>query len=182
MNPIFTCEDIRQYYYCPRKIYFRYVLRVPTRETYKMAYGRKVHRHADISGNVMKDVYLCSEELGLAGIIDFVEFVDANSVNIIEIKCGRFKRQMYEDHKIQLVAQAMLVEKVLGLRVNKIKTLNVETGESREIQIVEYHRNAVREALEEMRRIVLEERIPEPTKHRARCIDCECRVYCDDVF
>jgi len=182
MSIIFTCEDIRQYYYCPRKIYFRYVLRVRTPETYKMVRGRRVHENFRIDGNVVKDVYLCSEELGIAGIIDLLEFVGDGVVNIIEIKCGGFGRRMYEDHKVQLAAQAMLVEEVLGLRVHKIKTLNAETGDIREIYITEYHREMVRRALEDMRRIVEREIVPEPTEHRARCVDCECRVFCIDVF
>ena len=181
MKPIFTCEDIRQYYYCPRKIYYRYVLKVRVPETYKMKYGRTVHENAVIRGDTVKNVYLYSERLGLVGIIDFLEFVDADVVDIIEIKCSRFKTKMYEDHKVQLAAQAMLVEDVLGYRVNKIKVINVETGESREIRIMEYHRNMVREALSEMQRIVIDEVIPDPTEDKRRCYGCECKAFCDDI-
>ena len=182
MSIMFTCEDIRQYYYCPRKIYFRYVLRVRTQETYKMKKGRLIHEKANLGENTVKDVYLCSEELGIVGIIDILEFVDNATVNIIEIKTSKFKGKMYEDHKVQLAAQAMLVENVLGLKVNKIRTLNIETGKYQEVHITEYHREMVRHALEKMKHIVLNEIIPEPTKHRARCIDCECRSFCVDVF
>ena len=76
----------------------------------------------------------------------------------------------------------MLVENVLGLKVNKIKTLNIETGKYQEAYISEYHKEMVRRALEKMKHIVLNEIIPEPTEHKTRCIVCECRTFCADVL
>jgi len=182
VNPIFTCEDIRQYYYCPRIIYFRYVLRARVEETYKMRRGREKHRQILLGPNIERNVYLCSEELGLVGIIDALERREDGSVNIIEIKTGNTPTKMRDSHKAQLAAQAILVESVLGLKIRKIKVYNPETQRTMEINVVEYHREMARQALERMRQIVLREELPQPTKHRARCVDCEYRVFCEDNF
>ena len=179
----FTAEDIRQYYYCNKRIiYYRYVLNVRTRETYKMRKGREVHEKASISVNdveVRYGFYIRSEKLGLVGIIDAL-IIHGDRVDIVEFKRGSMGREMRDSHKAQLAAQAMLVEEELGLRVNKIRVYDPDTGESREVRLVNYHREIVREALEEMRRIVLEEDFPEPPIDKGKCIDCEFRIFCSD--
>ncbi len=45
--PFIGTEDIRQYLYCKRKLYFRYVLRAPMTPTYKMEFGKEKHEHIE---------------------------------------------------------------------------------------------------------------------------------------
>lgn len=182
MNIFFTCEDIRQYYYCPRIIYFRYVLKARVSETYKMRKGSETHEKIKIKGNIKRNIYISSEDLSLIGIIDALEYIDTNTVDIIEIKQGKLKRKMHDSHKAQLAAQAILVEKELGLKVRKIKVLDATTRKTQEVHIVEYHREMARKAIEEMKKIVISEELPEPTSISGKCIDCEYRAYCDDVL
>ena len=47
IQPIFGSEDFRQYGYCPRKIYFRWVMRKKFNETAKMEKGRKKHKEEE---------------------------------------------------------------------------------------------------------------------------------------
>jgi len=179
---MFTCEDIRQYYYCPRIIYFRYVLRARVGETYKMSKGGMIHESINLGKNVVHNVYLCCEDLSLVGIIDGIEYIDENTVDIIEIKAGRPNRRMRDSHKAQLAAQAMLVERTMNVRVRKIKVYNVTTREFSEVHIVDFHRGMVRHAIEDMTKIVLGEDIPDPTGDKGKCVDCEYRAYCDYIF
>ena len=180
---MFSAEDIRQYYYCKRIIYYRYVLRARVRETYKMRKGREIHEKAMIKnadGDVKYGVYLISEDLGLVAVIDAL-IVKDGFADIIEFKFGDLDRRMRDSHKAQLAAQAILVESLLGLRVRKIIIYNPEKEEKREVRLVNYHREMVREALKDMKRIVIEEDLPEPTEDRGKCIDCEYRVFCGDI-
>ncbi|MHA1808032.1 MAG: hypothetical protein ACXQTM_06470, partial [Methanosarcinales archaeon] len=41
--PVFSVEDVRQFVYCPRIIYFRYVIRGIPRQTVKMRRGSDRH-------------------------------------------------------------------------------------------------------------------------------------------
>jgi hypothetical protein len=38
-KPLIGTEEVRQYSYCKRKIYFRHVMKAPMKPTYKMMYG-----------------------------------------------------------------------------------------------------------------------------------------------
>ena len=183
--PIFSAEDIRQYYYCKRVIYYRYVLRARVRETYKMRKGREKHNIPSNkivnNGTVLRNVYLCSEDLGLVAVVD-VLVLNGNYAEIIELKAGNVgKRKMLDSHKAQLAAQAILVERVLGLRVKGISVLDATTGECREVKLVNYHREMVLNALDDMRRIVEGEVFPDAPIDRGKCIDCEFRCFCADL-
>ena len=101
---------------------------------------------------------------------------------IIEIKSGRPSRRMRDSHKAQLAAQAMLVERMMNVRVRKIKVYYVETQELDEVHIINYHREMALNAIESMKRIVLNEEMPEPTHDKHKCIDCEYRTYCEDII
>ena len=186
-EPVFTAEDIRQYYYCKRIIFHRYVLRVRVRETYKMKKGREKHNihyignNYDQNSRILKNVYLFSESLGLVGMIDIL-VVNGDSAEIIELKMGDIgNSRMRDSHKAQLAAQAMLVEEVMGLRVHRISVMDIDTGESREVRLVNYHREMVTSALEEMRWIVLKEIFPDPPENRGKCVDCEYKSICGDL-
>lgn len=179
-KPIFTCEDVRQYYYCPRIIYFRYVLRVKVPTTYKMDYGSKIHEKVRLKGNVRRNVYLFSEDLGLSCILDAIEYVDDSTIDIIEIKSGRVFRNIIDSHKAQLAAGAMLIERVLGYRVRKIKVFYVEKEKFATVEVRKFHRDLVLRALDHMREIVTKEIIPN-ANWSAKCSECEYKKVCLEV-
>jgi len=52
---------------------------------------------------------------------------------------------------------------------------------SREVRLVNYHREMVTSALEEMRWIVLKEIFPDPPENRGKCVDCEYKSICGDL-
>ena len=67
----------------------------------------------------------------------------------------------------------MLVEKTMNVGIRKIKVYNVTTQEFSEIHIVDFHRGMVRHAIEDMAKIVVDEDIPDPTRDKGKCVDCE---------
>lgn len=81
----FTVGDIKQYLYCPRIPYFRYVMRVPFRTSYSMRAGKERHvreEHLErrrgfrkfgiVEGKRHFEVTLRSERLRLAGKLDML--------------------------------------------------------------------------------------------------------------
>ncbi|MHA1209513.1 MAG: CRISPR-associated protein Cas4 [Candidatus Freyarchaeota archaeon] len=95
---IFTAEDIRQYAYCKRKPYFRYVLRKGFKPSVKMVRGDRVHQETCRAKRVERgggtsryyNVYLRSETLGLAAIIDYFEY-DGKEITLVDVKTGSSK-------------------------------------------------------------------------------------------
>ncbi|MEX2689671.1 MAG: CRISPR-associated protein Cas4 [Candidatus Njordarchaeum guaymaensis] len=180
---MFTCEDIRQFYYCKRKIYYRYVLKARAQPTYKMKKGLEKHleytsEENPRSENMFRNVRLESQELGLKGEIDLVQ-IEGDGAKIIELKYSKMRgHRMFDDHKAQLAAQAMLLEEVMGLKVKSIEVSDIIDNSRIEIRITGYHREMVSKALNEMRKIVLEEIFPDPPENRGKCVDCEYRRFC----
>lgn len=186
--PSFTCEDIRQYYYCKRKIFFRYVLRARVKPTYKMLKGSRKHEEDIKRGiyanyRVLRNVYLRSERLGLIGVLDLIAIDSSNNAIIVELKYGNIgSRGIRDSHKAQLACQSILVEDVMGLRVRRIEVLDLDTWERRSINVTQFHRNMVTEALNDMRSIVMDEILPDPPENMGKCVDCEYRKFCWDLI
>ncbi len=191
--PMFTAEDVRQFFYCPRVIYFRYVMRVRVRPTVKMDRGKKIHaekyrpKKYEREGRVERyyNVYLSSERLGLVCLIDMLE-VEGDEVRIVEVKTGRVAEsgEISEHHRAQVIAQVLVVEDVLGRDVRRVavKYEGEEGSETVWLEVSEAEKAKVMRALERMREVIVMEDIPEPTPIRGRCVDCEYRVYCSDVI
>lgn len=194
VTPLFTAEDVRQFFYCPRIIYFRYVMRARVRPTLKMERGKEIHREKyrprshEREGNVERyyNIYVSSEKFGLACLIDILE-VEGEEIRIVEVKTGRIPDdgEISEHQRAQVVAQALLVEEALGRSVKRVgikyEDKNEGGGKILWVHISDKDRVDVLRALEKMRSIVLMEDIPPPTPFRGRCVDCEYRAYCGDV-
>lgn len=184
-KPLIGTEEIRQYVYCKRIIFFRYVLNAPMKRTYKMEYGMKKHEKLQKFANKNKDapqkyfnIYLTDPESGLVGLIDYFEF-DGKEAYPVEIKTGKNPLgKINNSHKLQVAAQSILIEKNFDFLVKKVKIFY-----SKSQKIVEYPINIenklqVLEIIDEIIKLIESEKIPDPTNHEGKCIDCECRNYC----
>jgi len=118
---IFTAEDIRQYAYCKRKPYFRYVLRKGFKPSVKMVRGDRVHQETCRAKRVERgggtsryyNVYLRSETLGLAAIIDYFEY-DGKEITLVDVKTGSSDK-IPKGYYLQMAALALLVEVCLDV-------------------------------------------------------------------
>ncbi|MEM4447719.1 MAG: CRISPR-associated protein Cas4 [Candidatus Jordarchaeales archaeon] len=179
MKALFTVDDVRQYAYCRRKIYFRYVLRVRVKPTVKMERGREEHSKWKPRGEGYFSVYLSSEGLGLAGLVDY--FIYGGGVVVpVEVKFGG-RGRVHASHYLQLVAEALLLEECFGVRVEKGVIEYPDTGVRVEVRVTDGARLRVLRMLEEMREIVEGEVIPPPARRRARCEACEVYKVCMGV-
>lgn len=154
--PLFMAEEIRQLTYCPRVYFFRRVLHVPNRQTFKMQRGTDYHtkeirsqggNHGIVpfhqfprqaprdpvplppSGRYF-NVSLADPERGLFGVLDILvveEEGDGGDAYPVELKMGRVRRgDLGAAHKAQLAAQALLVEKTFHCAVNKVRVEYVD--------------------------------------------------------
>ncbi|MHA1284183.1 MAG: CRISPR-associated protein Cas4 [Promethearchaeota archaeon] len=184
-EPYIGTEDIRQFAYCKRKLYYRYVIRAPMPPTYKMEFGQEIHdKFQQLSGKSKKkiqkyhNVYLTDTDLGLVGIIDYFEF-DGHEAYPVEIKTGyKPKNKMDNPDKMQVTAQAILIEKNFGFLVKKVKVLYWKYDEIIEYDIDVNDKLKVIKMIDEIKELLETERVPEPVKDPKMCNDCECAKYC----
>ncbi len=183
--------DVKQYLYCPRVIYYTYVLPVERKVTHKMTHGREEHFRIDRlerrrtlaryrleEGERRFHVPLRSERLGLSGVLDL----------LIESPAGRFPVEYKVtsggpalSHKYQLVAYALLVEDCLG---GVVRSGFLQLAPRRgliEVPVTDDARLHTRRLLGAIRRLVREGRLPVVRHRFARCRDCEFLNYCGDV-
>lgn len=187
----FRVSDIRQYVYCPRVVYFNYVLPVPRRHTVKMDVGREAHvdfsdlekrrtlaKYKLTEGERQFRVPLSSSRLGLTGVLDMLIVSPAGHFPV-EFKSTSGGMGLH--HKYQLVTYAMMVEAALG---QPVKTGFVYIIPSKQVVPVLVHQGArthVLRVLGAMCNMVVSQRMPPVIRSQSRCRDCEFKNYCRGV-
>lgn len=185
-----TPSQIIQYNYCPRFIYFEYVLGIPQYEDrhYKVNKGRDVHDLKKIQnkmylrkrlGVVEKypDQYLSNDIL--RGQVDEVLKLNDGTAAPLDYKFAKWNDKVYKTYKTQLHCYAVLIEHNFHVKVtrgflvytrskNKIVTIDIREdgkGETRRLA------NTIIE-------IVEKNIFPPATKIKSRCLNCTYRNIC----
>jgi CRISPR-associated exonuclease Cas4 len=187
-----TATDLKQWAYCKRIVYYHHVMPVEFSRTFKMERGRNIEaaveamekrrgfrRYGLEGGERRFGVWLKSERLGLTGKLDLL-VVTRGACYPVDFKDteGGVRR----NHRIQLTAYALMAEESLGLAAPAAFVYLVPARELIRVEIGDELRSEVIAAIDEIRHFVGDERMPEPTPVRARCIGCEFRNYCDDIW
>ncbi|MDQ7795011.1 MAG: CRISPR-associated protein Cas4 [bacterium] len=184
-------SDVKQYAYCPRVVYYTYVLPVERRMTGKMEFGAEMHLELDRlekrrklrsygleQGTRQFHVRLQSDRLGLSGVLDLL-IVSPGGRFPVEFKYVRGRPSL--NHKYQLTAYAMLVEDVFGEAVRVGFVYLIPVKEIVPLEITPAAREHVAKLLRSIRSLIRAERMPPPARVQGRCVDCEYRKYCGDV-
>jgi CRISPR-associated exonuclease Cas4 len=187
---LFMAEDLRQYLYCPRIVYFRHVLGIWPEKTYKMARGEEIHerkaRRFDVKGEGRGETYfnvwLQSVALGFGALLDSFEYT-GQEIYPVEIKTGKVPPgaeagTTFPGHKIQLVVQAMLLEDAFNMPVTRAKVSYTDAKVDVFITVDLDDKRRVIRVLKRMREMVRLEAIPDATAHRGKCVDCEFWNHC----
>jgi CRISPR-associated exonuclease Cas4 len=187
-----TATDLKQWAYCPRIPYYHHVMPVEFARTYKMERGRDIEaavlamekrrgfrRYGLDRGERRFGVWLHSAALGLAGKLDLLIVTDDGSypVDFKDTEGG-----VRYNHRVQLAAYALIVEENLALPVPIAFIYLVPSRQLVKVPVGTKEREAVRRAVAAMRRVIEQEDMPEPTPARARCVACEFRNYCADIW
>lgn len=185
-------NDLKQYNYCPRVVYYQYVMPVERKTTFKMEHGksaeerldelerrRGVRRYGLPDGRRHFHVWLTSEILGLSGKLDL----------LIESSTGWYPVDFKEttgparsNHFLQLCGYAVLVEEAYQCSVPQGFIYLIPGNRIEPVELTDKLRAETLGALDHIREMILLQRVPEATEVRARCTDCEYRNYCGDVF
>lgn len=195
-HPELTVTDIKQYFYCPRIVYFTHVMPVARRPTAKMAYGKEEHLRLDAlekrrrlvryglaEGERRFHVFLYSERWNLNGLLDLLIVTPAG---YFPVEFKYTSRRPGLNHVYQLLAYAMLVEEAYGRPVREgfIYRVSDAPQAGQEVMPVPFsqgRRDFLRRTLDKMAAMIAGERMPPRSLQACRCRDCEWRNYCGDL-
>lgn len=188
--------DLKQYEYCPRVVFYEYCMPGVRPTTYKMEAGiaaqdrveslekRRSLRAYDLVDGVRHfNVSVRSASLHCSGQIDLVvesKNRDGRVLTPIDFKLSR--REPGPHFKLQLACYAMMLEETWHAPVATGYIYLIPRRQSIRVAIEPRLRKRAQRALGEIRTMIKNERMPAPTRHRQRCIDCEFRRFCGDTL
>lgn len=185
-------NDLKQYAYCPRVVFYQNVMPVDKKATYKMEHGkvaeakmdelekrRKLHRYHLDQGRRRFHVWVHSQRLGLSGKLDMLIETD-DALYPVDFKFT--EGPAHRNHAHQICGYGLILEELYTRRVERGFIYLIPQNDAVEIEITDALRQETLRMLDEIREMVQREIFPEPTPYRNRCTDCEYRNYCGDVF
>jgi CRISPR-associated exonuclease Cas4 len=174
VEPI-AISALQHYIYCPRQCALIHVEQVFDDNLYT-ARGHAVHRLVDMPGyetregvRIERALPLWSDRLGLTGKADLVEFHPDGMVYPVEFKHGRKREKPYDD--IQLAAQMMCLEEMLGVRIARGAIYHASSRKRREVEITRQLRAVVESTIQAIRRMIDIGQLPPPADDE-RCRAC----------
>lgn len=172
---------LQHWAYCPRQCGLIH-LEQTFEDNVHTVRGQAVHRLVDTPGyemcagiKVERALPVWSERLGLTGKADLVEFHPDGMVYPVEFKHGRKRATLHDD--IQLGAQAMCLEEMLGRAVPKGAIYHASSRRRREVLITVELRQAVEATVAAVRAMLRSGALPPPAND-SRCRACSLQDVC----
>ncbi|MCB0096747.1 MAG: CRISPR-associated protein Cas4 [Caldilineaceae bacterium] len=188
--------DLKQYEYCPRVVYYQYCLPGVRPTTYKMAAGivaqdrvnqleerRGLAAYGLKTGQRHYHVSVRSEKLGCTGQVDMVIETQDNGLHrLLPVDFKLSRRQPGRHFQLQLACYAMMLEDDWGLPVAEGAIYLIPSKRVIKIPITNRLRNRAIRHLLEIHQMVHTQRVPNATRQRSKCVNCEFRRFCNDVI
>jgi len=186
-TPLIPARMVNEYVYCPRLAYLMWT-QAEWSESADTVEGRRIHTRADRPGQPLpapetiaavepilatRSVTLSSASLGVIAKIDIAES-EGGTVTPVDYKRGKRPHTSlgaYEPERIQVCLQALLLEEH-GYQVDEGAIWYAESRERVRIVLDESLRNAARDAVNGLRLLVSQGRIPPPLSDSPKCPRC----------
>jgi CRISPR-associated exonuclease Cas4 len=185
-------NDLKQFVYCPRIVFYQYVMPVDKKPTFKMEEGKRAEEIIDklekrrslreyhlAEGKRHFHLWLRSEGLGLTGKLDLL-IESPRGLFPIDFKFTSGRPQ--KNHVYQLCGYALLIEEAYHEAATQGFIYLIPRDEAVVVNLSQEQKEETLRLLEEMREMIRAERMPDPTPVRSRCTECEYRNYCGDIF
>jgi len=185
-------SDIKQYIYCPRIIFYSYLMPVEKKTTFKMEHGkiseetiarlegrRKLKQYGLDQGVRHWNYWLKSEKLGLSGKVDMLVRTP-EACYPVDFKYTR--GGVRKNHVYQLCGYALILE---DQEVQEVRTgfiYLIPESDAVRAEFTDELKSSCLDVIDSIHGIIEKEFMPEPNPHRSRCADCEYRNYCRDVW
>lgn len=193
MSWYFNVSDLKQWAYCPRVVFYTYCMPGLRPETFKMEASQEAHeeerqRERRRTGQLyglpdaerFEEVRLVADDLGLVAVIDLV-LRKGDRAWPVDYKQSTHL-QTAGHFKLQLAAYGLVLEAAWGVRCESGFLYGLGQRKVEEVKFTPALRARVREVVMAIRETITAERTPEPTPERGRCVSCEFRRFCNDVF
>ncbi len=178
---------VKEYAYCPRIFYYKYYMYMepPTESmrypcyTYQTLYS--IIREYGLEGDLYLEYPVYSRLLGVSGRVDAVVLHDDGTYSLIEVKYSVSKRRLETSHrhlKIQLIAYMIACEETLGLRTRSAYMLSLDNSRLLEVRIRPWEIVETIDLVENMWKIITDQRIPDRTSDKWKCRACHYRKIC----
>jgi CRISPR-associated exonuclease Cas4 len=172
---------LQHWAYCPRQCGLIH-LEQAFADNIHTARGQAVHHLVDTPGyeikagvRVERTLPLWSDRLNLIGKADLVEFHPDGRIYPVEFKHGAKRQKQHDD--IQLAAQAMCLEDMLGRPVTHGAIFHASSHRRREVAITPALRALVVETANAIRAMLASGKLPPPVND-ARCKECSLKEIC----
>ncbi len=189
--PLMRVTDMKQFDYCPRVLYFEWVLPAIRPITYKMEAGSAEHLTAEkreqrrslkpYGINAAQrhfNVHLSSPTLGINGVVDMV-IETADQLIPVDYKLSK---KVSSHFKLQVMAYGKL------LAENSPKTVTygfiylIPSRTAVKVPFTPHLRRKADRTISAMQTIASAQQMPPAPTGRSRCVDCEFRRFCNDVL
>lgn len=173
---------LQHYSYCPRQYALIYQESSFDDNEFTLR-GQRAHQRVD-SGEislesdlkVVRSLPLYSKRLNLTGKADVVEFLADGTPYPVEYKQGHRQKKLHDD--IQLVAQALCLEEMMGLPVPEGAIYHHQTRRRRVVKITPVLRQQVVDVVQAITRLLDSDRMPPPANDPALCRGCSLKEVC----
>lgn len=169
-----------EYNYCPRNCYLFFVLGERGENPYTVE-GKLLHQRVDESTRTKRGdtvqtrrVYVCSERYGISGFADVIEEKEGE---IYPVEYKRGKRGIWQNDRIQLCAQAICLEEMLGVKITKAYIFYVSSGRRMEVKLDSQLRLDTNETIRKVKRLFASETVPAPVFGN-HCHGCSLKPHC----
>ena len=192
MNELIPVTDLKQWAYCPRVVYYHWVLGGVARPTFKMQEAkaaqdlierlelrRGLREYGFEGARRVFEQWFSERELGLTGKLDLL-LVAGTEVAPVDFKLTA--GDVGENHRMQLTAYAMLAGSATRLPSTRAFLYRIPDDSVFVIDVTEAMRERVRRSVREIRQMAAEQMMPQATEVRQRCVECEYANYCGDVW
>jgi CRISPR-associated exonuclease Cas4 len=166
---------IEHYSYCPRQCGLIHVERVFDENVFTLR-GRRAHDRAHAAttltehgARVERALPVWSDRLGLYGVADAVEFQPDGTVYPVEYKLGARRKSRHD--ALQLCAQALCLEEMLGVAVPLGAVYSHESRRRREVALDAALRQETEQMIEKIRAMLRSGALP-PAVNDRRCPRC----------
>ena len=191
-EPELRVSDLKQYHYCPRVVYYHYVLPVERKTTYKMEKGkaaqeelealearRKLKAYRLKEGKRTFNPWVVSRKLGLSGKLDLV--IEADS-ELYPVDFKFTRGRPHKNHLYQLGGYALILEDGWGKPARNGFVYLIPQKDAVVFDLTSELKQECIRMLEDIRKMVRDESFPSPPSNRSKCVDCEYQNYCRDIW
>ena len=191
----FRVTDLKQWVYCPRVLYYHTCLPDVRPTTYKMEVGirageeearremrRSLRTFGLENGHREFDLQLETSRLGLRGTVDMVIWTQDSQLEDaipVDYKLSKISGAHF---KLQIMAYGLLLEDQFGVKTRRGFLYLIPTRKAVEVRFDNRLRRKLLEILDSMHQMLGLEMMPEPAQNRRKCLTCEFRRFCNDIF